>query len=140
MATHDSPIPTTIGRYQVQALIGRGGMGEVYKAFDPRLDRVVALKTIRASSDSDGPVLLDRLYREARACGQIQRRERCGEPAALPQPAVGRVHEQHGEKMCPHVEDERSRFRVDARLAQRERIRDEVPHQSDAAARGGQDN
>ena len=72
MATHDSPIPTTIGRYQVQALIGRGGMGEVYKAFDPRLDRVVALKTIRAGSDADGPVLLDRLYREARACGRLR--------------------------------------------------------------------
>jgi serine/threonine-protein kinase len=44
-------------------------MGEVYKAFDPVLDRTVALKTI--SSISDDPLLLQRLYIEARACGRL---------------------------------------------------------------------
>src|SRR5262245_26357585 len=59
--------PAFIGRYRIESLLGRGGMGEVYKAFDPSLDRTVALKTIAA--DAENPVFLDRLYREAKACG-----------------------------------------------------------------------
>ena len=69
MTTPSQPPFTTIGRYQIQSLLGRGGMGEVYKAFDPGLDRTVALKTIRA--DADSPSYLDRLYREAKACGRL---------------------------------------------------------------------
>jgi serine/threonine-protein kinase len=45
-------------------------MGEVYLAFDPGLDRTVALKTIRP--DGDNPTFLDRLYREAKACGRLR--------------------------------------------------------------------
>src|SRR5437660_7074210 len=61
--------PFTIGRYRVDSLIGKGGMGEVYKAFDPRLNRTVALKTI--SPNAASPTFLERLYREAQACGQL---------------------------------------------------------------------
>jgi serine/threonine protein kinase len=63
------PLPESIGRYQIQSLIGRGGMGEVYKAFDPKLDRLVALKTIRWENQE--PAIVERLYREARACGRL---------------------------------------------------------------------
>src|SRR5262249_42148781 len=48
----------------------KGGMGEVFKAFDPRLDRTVALKTI--APDAGNPVFLERLCREARACGRLR--------------------------------------------------------------------
>src|SRR4029453_5031909 len=63
------PLPESIGRYQIQSLIGRGGMGEVYKAFDPKLDRLVALKTTRWENQE--PAIVERFYREARACGRL---------------------------------------------------------------------
>jgi eukaryotic-like serine/threonine-protein kinase len=63
------PLPETIGRFQIQALLGRGGMGEVYKAVDPTLQRIVAVKTIRP--DIDRPEYLDRMMREAQACARL---------------------------------------------------------------------
>lgn len=64
-----TPLPEHIGRFQVEALLGRGGMGEVYKAFDPTLQRTVAVKTVRP--DIDRPEYLDRLMREAQACARL---------------------------------------------------------------------
>jgi tRNA A-37 threonylcarbamoyl transferase component Bud32 len=63
-------VPASIGRYRIESLIGRGGMGEVYRAFDPILNRTVALKTIRPGSTD--PTLVNRLYREASACGRLR--------------------------------------------------------------------
>ena len=63
------PLPETIGRFQIQAVLGRGGMGEVYKAFDPTLQRIVAVKTIRP--DIDRPEYLERMMREAQACARL---------------------------------------------------------------------
>jgi serine/threonine protein kinase len=61
-----------IGRYQVQAEIGRGAMGVVYRAQDPAIGRVIAIKTIRLSDftdDSERERLRDRLVREAQSAG-----------------------------------------------------------------------
>ena len=44
---------TRVGPYEVVSLVGIGGMGEVYKARDSRLDRIVAIKFLRA--DVGGP-------------------------------------------------------------------------------------
>ncbi|MEO7274546.1 MAG: BREX system ATP-binding domain-containing protein [Vicinamibacterales bacterium] len=55
---------TRIGPYAIQAQLGAGGMGEVYRAQDSRLARVVALKLIRGSLVQD-ETALDRLLREA---------------------------------------------------------------------------
>jgi serine/threonine protein kinase len=54
--------PTTIGKYEVLSTIGRGGMGVVYKARDPQLDRLVAIKMIIGVN----PTLLKRFDVEAR--------------------------------------------------------------------------
>ncbi|HSS38575.1 MAG TPA: serine/threonine-protein kinase, partial [Polyangia bacterium] len=61
----------TVGRYVVLGLLGRGGMGEVYAAYDPDLDRKIALKLLRArggSNDADGRT---RLLREAQAIARL---------------------------------------------------------------------
>ena len=58
------PPGTAFGPYEVKVHLGAGGMGEVYRAFDPRLGRDVALKVIRRVLTDDDSVL-DRLLREA---------------------------------------------------------------------------
>jgi len=69
MGMRSTPLPEHIGRFKVEALLGRGGMGEVYKAFDPTLQRTVAVKTVRP--DIDRPEYLARLMREAQACARL---------------------------------------------------------------------
>jgi len=62
--------PQTIGRFRVDAILGSGGMGAVYKAFDPTLQRTVAIKTVRP--DISRPDLLERLAVEAQACARLR--------------------------------------------------------------------
>jgi serine/threonine protein kinase len=59
-----------LGPYEILAPIGVGGMGEVYRARDSRLDRIVAVKVIRHES-ADDPLLRERLVREARAAATL---------------------------------------------------------------------
>ena len=65
----------TIGHYQITGTLGQGGMGIVYSAWDDRLNRAVALKTIRAN-DGD-PVASERLRREARAAARVNHPNIC---------------------------------------------------------------
>jgi len=62
----------SIGRYRVEALLGTGAMGEVYRAHDPAIDRLVAIKVVRPElvAGSGGEQLLERFRREARAAGR----------------------------------------------------------------------
>ncbi len=66
---------STFERYEIQSLIGRGGMGEVYRALDTRLHRPVALKVLRTDGDAAATVAdaggTHRLLREARAAAAL---------------------------------------------------------------------
>ena len=65
--------PATIGKYQIQDVLGQGGMGIVYRAFDPAIERTVAIKTITKSAldPSDLQYVLTRFRHEARAVGRL---------------------------------------------------------------------
>src|SRR5436853_5919307 len=66
-----SPPPgTRIGAYEILSPLGAGGMGEVYKARDTRLDRIVAIKVLPAALAAD-PQFRERFDREARAISQL---------------------------------------------------------------------
>ena len=67
---------TRLGPYEIVAPIGAGGMGEVYKARDTRLDRTVALKVIQ-SSVADSPEMRERFEREARAISALDHPNVC---------------------------------------------------------------
>jgi serine/threonine-protein kinase len=61
----------TIGKYEVLGELGRGAMGVVYKARHPKINMLVALKTI-TTSVADNPDLLQRFYLEGQALGALQ--------------------------------------------------------------------
>src|SRR5262245_5082089 len=68
--TPAGPAPKQIGPYQVQGRVGGGGMGVVYKAFDPTLHRVVAVKVMAPTLAGD-PAYRQRFLREARAAAAV---------------------------------------------------------------------
>jgi serine/threonine protein kinase len=61
---------TKLGPYEILATVGAGGMGEVYRAKDPRLKRDVAIKVLPASFSADGE-RLRRFEQEAQAAGAL---------------------------------------------------------------------
>jgi pimeloyl-ACP methyl ester carboxylesterase/tRNA A-37 threonylcarbamoyl transferase component Bud32 len=63
-------LPRQLGRYQLQALLGRGGMGEVYLAHDALLERRIAIKLL-SQRLLDEPQWLPRFRREAQAAGAL---------------------------------------------------------------------
>ena len=63
-----APVGATIGRYSLERELGAGGMGVVHVAFDPDLERRVALKVLRGATGADAA---KRLQREARAMARL---------------------------------------------------------------------
>jgi eukaryotic-like serine/threonine-protein kinase len=67
---------TKLGPYEIQSVLGAGGMGEVYRARDTRLDRSVAVKVL-AGHLSSSPELKQRMEREARAISSLNHPHIC---------------------------------------------------------------
>ena len=59
------------GRYEIQTVLGKGGMGVVYRAHDRDLDDLVAIKTLRSDALSADPSLLDRFKQEIKLARRI---------------------------------------------------------------------
>ena len=65
----------TLGRYRIERQIGKGAMGAVYLATDPKIGRPVAIKTLALSRDFEGPDLIEaraRFFREAELAGRLK--------------------------------------------------------------------
>lgn len=64
--------PEKVGPYEILKVLGKGSMGTVFQAHDPRFDRVVALKTISQESlDVNGEGYMARFIQEAKAAGRL---------------------------------------------------------------------
>src|ERR1700733_7653027 len=64
-------VPATLGRFRIDAALGAGGMADVYRAYDPVLDRSVALKVLRTRGLVGDEHQRRRLLREARAAAAL---------------------------------------------------------------------
>ncbi|MBI1874720.1 MAG: protein kinase [Acidobacteria bacterium] len=79
---------TKVGRYQIVERVGRGGMGVVYRGYDPLLEREVAIKLMAGDFSGDDEART-RFYREAKAIARLQHRNivtifECGEEDGYP--------------------------------------------------------
>src|SRR5712692_1219981 len=84
---------TRLGPYEILAPLGAGGMGEVYRAKDPRLGREVAIKVLPASFSQD-PDRLHRFEQEAKAAGLLNH------------PNITAVHDVGSHEGVPYVVSE----------------------------------
>ena len=112
---------TPFGHYQLQQLIGRGGMGEVYRAYDTKTDRIVALKVLPPHLAKDA-IFQQRFRRESQAAAGINEPARGADPRlrrdrrpALPGHAADRGPQPRGDPRRQRQAAETGVGRVDHR-------------------------
>lgn len=117
-APSPTEVQTAIGQYQIVKSIGKGGMGEVFLAYDTICGRMIALKRIRADL-AEFPLLKMRFLREARITAQLTH------PAIIPIYSIGCVDNLIYYSM-PYVEGETLRMLI-RRAKEKERRLDRKP-------------
>ena len=112
---------TRLGAYEVTAQIGAGGMGEVYRARDTKLNRDVAIKILPASFAND-PDRLARFHREAQMLASLNHPNIAHDPR--PGRSRRRACARHGARRGPTLADRiaRRRFRSTKRCRSRRQI------------------
>ncbi len=72
MSPESELLPIKLGRYEILSELGKGAMGIVYKAVDPLIDRIVAIKTINLNLSGDEIAgFVERFNREAKSAGRL---------------------------------------------------------------------
>ncbi len=84
MSVEESRVGTTFGKYKITGLLGKGGMGEVYEAYDNEIGRTVALKIIKSQFADDRKYRI-RFERESHAAAKLQ------EPHVIPIHGYGEI-------------------------------------------------
>ena len=84
MSAEESRVGTTFGKYKIAGVLGRGGMGEVYEAYDNEIGRTVALKIIKSQFANDRQYRM-RFERESHAAAKLQ------EPHVIPIHGFGEI-------------------------------------------------
>jgi serine/threonine kinase PknH len=84
VSAEESRVGTTFGRYKITGLLGKGGMGEVYEAYDNEIGRTVALKIIKSQFADDRKYRI-RFERESHAAAKLQ------EPHVIPIHGYGEI-------------------------------------------------
>ena len=84
MSAEESRVGTTFGKYTITGLLGKGGMGEVYEAYDNEIRRTVALKIIRSQFADDRKYRI-RFERESHSAAKLQ------EPHVIPIHGYGEI-------------------------------------------------
>ncbi len=115
-----APPARTFGRFVILGELGRGGMGIVFRAFDPELQRNVALKGLIGNVTGLSDVSAARFRREARTAARLRH------PGIIPVHEVGEVDGQaylvmdliDGPRLLDHVRDTAMEFAARARLVQ----------------------
>ncbi len=76
LKSHTMPEQKKIGRYIVESLLGEGAMGSVFKATDPFIKRIVAIKIVKldaTTNEKERKEFLDRFKQEAEISGHLSR-------------------------------------------------------------------
>ncbi len=125
-AVDPASLPSRIGPYLVSAELGRGGMGVVVRATDPRLDRTVAIKMILESPWGNDAEDIERFVREARATARLDH------PAIVRVYDVGRTEDGKPYIVMDHVAGESLSARLDRERVPPRRIAEIVAPIADA--------